>query len=810
MRKVALFAVIASLCLIGTIAYAAPFAAHLDSSAPNLLSGGSVDLEFTLSDDATTVTVQVIGPLPASTVQRTFDLGALDRGDQSVAWDGKNQSAVDVALGGYKFTVEAESAGYGSSWTNITPLTVHDIWTTGTTELGIANTANLRGIGFNGSNIIISTTTPADALYVVNSSGEYQHELGLTVVDTYDADNDADYDETWSLSGWLGPYDGATATDGTVYLSSYLGAGFPIVRLESDDAASSPVAVAFMAAHCRALDVANAGASTIIYEGGNAGSVATRIHTSTDGTTFSLLESTAVMPNSHMVIGRDGNTGGDGDVIWCSTNAGNVERWVRSSGVWAEDTSFSGPVNTCAGDYARIGGKDVIAVVLNSNNDIVLADGDTGTQITSWSPPGSRATWSGNGDLTINPVGAADFDIYFALPDYNLFGKIRYGGIGDLQYWTATGIGCIEDQTSHAFGYMFVGSSYPEASSNPGATADQQGVYILKCDGTFYGGTAAAAYAAADNNPSASWDSGDNWSPWRVHAGVDDNVITVGDWGTNGVTDDVMMYYGVGTGTTARRMLLAGGANHGRLYAAMTSGTGSSKRLIGMDRDLAYGQDMYYWEIGETIDNYTGARNTLIDGPSITGSSLIYSIKDFTLDPSHNIYLANSRWAGPQDRLDCVNPTGDAIVWLKTGDDLSTDSSGAFYRNNYTYSIDYSDDKDWVALLERSTYPDVVVYSNAGVFQSTFSVGTGIGMATQANLSFAPAGNIWVAHNITEHSWIWAPPGASDYTTTLWDAVYFGPTPVPTPSPTPTATPTPTPSPTPSPTPTGLDNWVEY
>lgn len=803
MRKVTLFAVIASVCLIGTIAYAAPFAAQLDTSAPNLLSGGSVDLEFTLSEDATTVTVQVIGPLPGSTVQRTFNMGALSRGDHSVAWDGKNQSAVDVALGGYKFTVKAESAGYGSSWTNITPLAAHDLLSTGTTELGIADTANIRGIGFNGTNIIIAGTTPI-GLFVVNSSGEYQHNLGLTVVDTYDADDDGYTTDTWNLNAWLGPYDVATATDGSVYVGTYRGAGFPISRIEADDAASSPVAVAFQAGNSRAMDVVNAGANTIIYEGGNAGSAATRVHTSTDGTTFSLLESTAAMPNSHMVIGRDGNTAGDGDVLWCSTNSGYVERWVRSGGSWAQDTAFSGPANACGGDYARIGGKDVIAVIDNSTNDIVFADGDTGTQLDSWSPPGSRSTYGGNGDLTIVQVGAADYDVYFALPDFNIFGKIRYGGIGDLQYWTASGLACVEDQTSEAFGYMFVGSSYPASSSNPGATADQQGMYILKCDGTFYGGSASAAYAAADNNPSANWDSGDNWSPYRAKAGVDDNVITQGDWGTAHVTDDVMMYYGVATGTTARQMLLAGGSNHGRIYAAMTRGTGSAKQLVGLDRDDNYGQDMFYWDIGETIDNYTGAKNLLIDGPSITGSSLIYSMKDFIIGPSGNIYLANSRWSAQQDKLDCVNSTGDAIVWLKTGDDLATDSLGAFHQNNYTYSIDYSEDKDWVALLERSTNPDVVVYSNAGVFQSTFSVDTGIATSYHRNLCFVPAGNLWIADNNTEHTWIWAPPGASNYTTTLWDAVYFGPTPIPTPSPTPTATPSPTP------TPTGLENWPEY
>jgi hypothetical protein len=812
MKKLALFVVIVSLCLIGTIVYAAPYAAHLGTSAPTLVQGGSVDLDFVLNEEATTVTLEVIGPLPATTVQRTFNLGPLSHGDQSVAWDGKDDLSANVPLGNYKFKVKAESDGYGSSWKNVTPLGAYDSWTTPTAELGIANTPNLRGIGFNGTNLVIACTAPI-SLMVMNSSGEYQHNLGLTVVDTYDADNDANYAETWDLNAWLGPYDIATATDGSLYLSAYRGAGFPIARIESDAAAANPVAVGFLNANCRAMDVVNAGANTIIYEGGNTGSTATRVHTSTDGTTFTLLESTAAMPNSHMIIGRDGNTGGDGDVLWCSTNSGYVQRWVRSSGVWAQDTAFSGPENTCGGDYVQIGGQDVIAVILNSNNDIVLANGDTGAELGRWVPPGSRASWGGNGDLVVR--GGA---IYFVLPDYNLIGKLAYGEISSAQYYSPQGVTVVYDQTNPDFGRVYISEGYPATSSNPGAETDEQGVYSLRNDLSYYGGSVANSWALSGNDPNNHWDPTDSWSPRKIHIG-DDNLVCLGDSGTNNVTDDFYLYYpGTDPVTTATAVLVAAGANHGRVCAGQTVTSGTTRVLYGVDRDQggdAY-PDFYVWQIGNTLDNYTGMPTQIwaSAGASNPTGSTLYTTRDMVIGrTTGHAYFVNARYATTQPNVYCFDRddgTGTGLIWSKTAAQIYADSGNSisdFTVCDYAFGIAEDEARGRIATCQNSSTcggADIIIYDYTnGVYITHFAHG-----GTSCNaVAFDPAGNLLTASANNEHVRMWAPPGASNYTTT-----YFGSLAVATPSPTPTPTPTPTstPTPTPSPTPTGLQDWGEY
>jgi len=763
------------------MAYAAPYAADLSSTPTLFQSGETVELEFVLNEDAKTVTVEVMGPLPDTTVLRTFNLGALSRGDQSVTWDGQTFWGADVASGNYNFTVKAESDGYGSSWTNITAMGAYDAWTTPTSEV-VPNTPNVRGIGFNGTNLIIATTSPRQ-LSVVSSSGNFLRTLGLTVVDTYDADDDGYTTDTWTLDGWLGPYDVATATDGSIYLSAYRGAGFPIVRIEADDAGSSPVAVAFMGASCRALDVVNAGASTIIYEGGNAGSVATRVHTSTDGTTFSLLESTAAMPNSHMIIGRDGNTGGDGDVLWGSTNGGFVERWVRSGGTWANDTAFSGPENTCGGDFFQLEGKDVIAVILNSDNNIVLADGDTGEELGRWAPPTSRASWGGNGDLVVVSAGA----IYFVLPDCNIFGKLGYGEIGSAQYYSPQGVTVVYDQTSPDFGRIYVSNARPLVSTNPGAETNKQGVYSLRNDLSWYGGSEANSWTLSGNDPSNHWDPGDSWSPRKLHIG-DDGLVCLGDSGSNNVTDDFYLYYpGTDPVTQATAVLVAGDGNHGRVCAGQTVGSGASRVLYGLDRDQAPGTDtfpdFYKWAIGNTLDNYSSpSMPTLIWSDSSTNNpteSTLYSVYDVVIGrTSGDAYFVNKRWSGTQPlifKCDRDDGTSAGLRWVKTAGEIYAESGSTLDDADLIYAFGVAEDEARNRIVSCQNHgsccgEDIILYDPSnGNYVEHFQHG---GSNCNA-VAFDPAGNILTASANTEHVRMWAPPGASEYTTTSSSSISF-------------------------------------
>lgn len=131
------------LCLIGSSAVANPYAAHLTATP---ISDTEALLQFRLND-AADVTVDVIGPLPVTTVQTTFNLGSLTWGLNSVIWNGKDGAGSPVPNGTYTFRVTATSGGY-SDWTNITPLV-------GGNEIGSAQYYSPRGLA-----VIRNQTSP--------------------------------------------------------------------------------------------------------------------------------------------------------------------------------------------------------------------------------------------------------------------------------------------------------------------------------------------------------------------------------------------------------------------------------------------------------------------------------------------------------------------------------------------------------------------------------------------------------------------------------------------------------------------------
>lgn len=76
-----------------------------DSTHFQFEKGSSPEINFKLPDDAATVNVAIVSP--KGEVVREIELGELQKGDQSVRWDGKNGKFQEQPLGEYSYRVTA-------------------------------------------------------------------------------------------------------------------------------------------------------------------------------------------------------------------------------------------------------------------------------------------------------------------------------------------------------------------------------------------------------------------------------------------------------------------------------------------------------------------------------------------------------------------------------------------------------------------------------------------------------------------------------------------------------------------------------
>lgn len=788
-KIIILMLVICALVAFNSTSFANVFASDL--SAPATFDRGvgeTATIQYRLNDDATDVRIEIYGPLPDTTVRRILDSTEADpaarpgtsRGLHSVVWDGKNEAGVGCAAGTYKFRVIAEQNPGYSDWTNITPRlwTFQLDWATSTPVYGgDASSGNeIRDCCYYAPNdtMIITSTAPRKIAVVNANDGSYIRDLPLITVDTYDLDADGNTTETFDWNAWLGPY--AIKSDNghdDFYMTPFRGASGPTGRFDDDASTSTWALIAGY--HARSNAVAGDGVNTLIYTS-NYSTGEIDIWKTDTGTTFSLLEHTGIL-GSHVIIAKPTNTGGDGDVIWAQQTSGpGLKRYVRSGGSWVEDTNFVCAVTEAGfhhGDYANILGQDVVICASSYHTvpKIYALNGDTGdllAEITvpSFGTPINSAT-AGLEVYQATP-GSDRCEVYFGLGTNHVYGKLTFGNleIGSAQYDYIQGIETIKDQSSPWFGKIFVSNGYPELSYQPGAEADQQGVYVLNNDMTWYGGSVDASYAAAMNDPANPWDPTDGWSPYRLHLGWD-GCLYLGDSGTYGVTDAVYRY---DLTTTATKILVEGGANHGRVAACQTVTSNTVTTLVGYDRDSGSYRDIVYWSIGSTTENYTGPEGFLAHAPSGYGLSDLYTIYDLVIDSEGKIYVCNSRWTASQTSMFCAdwdNPT--AYNWRLTGADIAAATDIANGDGLYVRSIAVDERLNRVAGLTAYTYYSggnwcIIVNRNTGAVEDAFNV-TPEYYYTTYGVAFDPAGNVLTGDRYEDHLRMWSPPGPNSYTT---------------------------------------------
>src|ERR1051325_8039114 len=144
-------------------------------------SGGTVNISYILNEPALTgVTIKIRS---GATVVRTINVagggaGAL-KGSNTVAWNGKDDSNVNVPAGTYSITITSATSGFGS-WTKTSDDSAAYYVPNPRGGMAVNNNSNSTYYGrvFVGNPKAGSGSTPADALGVIkfNADGSYADE----------------------------------------------------------------------------------------------------------------------------------------------------------------------------------------------------------------------------------------------------------------------------------------------------------------------------------------------------------------------------------------------------------------------------------------------------------------------------------------------------------------------------------------------------------------------------------------------------------------------------------------------------------
>ncbi len=187
----------------------------------NTTQGSSVAISYILNDNATAgVTIKIYdstGTNVVRTIAIPSGLGTV-KGSNNVAWDGKNDSAQNVAVGSYSVSVTAAHSGY-SNWTVTTDNTSPSTYSF--QPYGIAANRNINS-PYYGRVFVAVSSTKAGASVV----GDTQGIIKCNADGTYAADGAfSRFDYAWVDDGGDSPIMLHTFADDRLYFNDWTGQG---------------------------------------------------------------------------------------------------------------------------------------------------------------------------------------------------------------------------------------------------------------------------------------------------------------------------------------------------------------------------------------------------------------------------------------------------------------------------------------------------------------------------------------------------------------------------------------------------------
>jgi hypothetical protein len=293
-----------------------------------------------------------------------------------------------------------------------------------TTYSATGNGNEARDVAYNAATgHILITDTDMDRIHILNSADGTDTGNDLTTTCTTPA----------SYVAWLGPYGISCSSDGVIYLSAYV-TNFGVGVFSSESALTCDAASTTTnnSRGLKALDGV-AAASQILYVAGNASGHPIDIMDTSDGLTFTAIESPAVFGDARYGAGPAAtNTGGDGDtIIVCGSTTGAPRKFDRAGGTWTQDTNFAPTQigNKCELVTDGVLGDIVFVAVFSGGADedgIWCFDADDGTVLQSfdWDTAYGAQTNSGNNaGIDVDP---ANKKIYFTADEFSRYGRCSY------------------------------------------------------------------------------------------------------------------------------------------------------------------------------------------------------------------------------------------------------------------------------------------------------------------------------------------------------------------------------------------------
>ncbi len=355
-------------------------------------------------------------------------------------------------------------------------------------------------------------------------------------------------------------------------------------------------------------------------------------------------------------------------------------------------------------------------------------------------------TWDGTGysagDTFKVKVKAAD-------DGYGAWTKLTTDNVWN-NFYSPRGVSVNIDPSTKNFGRIYVSNSVGGTTGAGRTTGD--GIFILKADVTDAVGQGDTARTGG-----VAW--GTTNSPYRVNVGPDNNVYLC-DWSD--------LHSGLWMGdpdfVSASELLDSTGRDsagmnvtHGSIASFVVEGTGVNRTIYSIDEDLpssasAQRGSIWRYDIG-TNSLFTGAPSGLLYNDSAAGN-LIQNYTNDMIRASDGTWWVSQDRAGGSDTLSSLmqlSADGSTVLW-KSVPALGANSLADPLRR--TRGIAWDPVNDWLAL---ATYNggQVVIFDD-----DTKSVVTSIVVASNAtnrDVAFDAAGNLYVVDNITERLQIYSP-----------------------------------------------------
>jgi len=308
------------------------------------------------------------------------------------------------------------------------------------------------------------------------------------------------------------------------------------------------------------------------------------------------------------------------------------------------------------------------------------------------------------------------------------------------------------------FGRIYVGNArepYTTATGRPCG----DGIYILNADCTDAVGQGNTALKAGINMA-----AGGNSMPWRIRVGADDDMLYICDWsdaaGNLWQTDpNVSAASGTNVfmlpvGTMASP--LDASMNHGSITEVYVTGSLAGGNLTVYSADEDYEttpgvqselNSLWRYDVGAGPLPWSAYPNAKVASPAITGN--FSQVLGLDRGTNGYLYFLDSRFAGGENCLDVIDPSGPTVVYQSNPDSLNLGLPNDYLSN--CVSVAVSPDLKYCAAQRANAGEVIVIPMVNGIpdlaNRVSFNAGTG---TTGRQIAFDAADNLYVVSNGAE------------------------------------------------------------